>query len=624
MEPIRINPDEFKLENFINYYNDNVEELLSEYPNYVSRICLIDRDYMDVVIFDEDYEELEDASDYKKLLLNGEYALHFAIGKTYEGAEKVEFIDGKKYILNHYLDDIYEDNSTIKDIGELSLNVDNLIGLLFDFEEEDEEIVISVVDFEHGGGLSNPRIREVDDSGDIENILKEKPHVLDKKEEELLAAASDCLDAPSSIHNIMTNADMKFGNIKDEDGEEVELTEGNYSSFIKSKDRNVRKAAFERLFGEYKSFENTLATTLSSSIKVFNFGAKIRNYNSALEASLKPNDIPTEVYTNAVKTINDNLSSLHRYVKLKKKLLGLEEMHMYDLYVPVIEVPKEHVEFDKAVEMAVEGLNPLGKEYLDIFQGGINGGWIDKYINKGKRGGAYSWGGYDTKPYVLLNYNYELNDVSTLVHEMGHSIHSYYSRKEQSYYYAGYTLFCAEVASTTNEALLIHHLINKETDKKKKLYLINQELEQIRTTVFRQLMFAEFELYTHESFEKGLPLTAQDYNAKWHELNVKYFGPDMVVDSDIDVEWSRIPHFYSDFYVYQYATGYAAASAFANSILNGEKDAVEKYVGFLKSGGSDYPIEILKKAGVDMTTSKPLEATINRFNELLDMLEKEI
>ena len=458
----------------------------------------------------------------------------------------------------------------------------------------------------------------------LENILKEKPHVLNKQEEELLAAASDCLDAPSAIHNIMTNADMKFGNIKDEDGEVVELTEGNYSSFIKSKDREVRKAAFEKLFGEYKNFENTLATTLSSSIKVFNFGAKVRHYNSALEASLKPNDIPLEVYTNAIATIDKNLSSLHRYVSLKKRLLGVDEMHMYDLYVPVIEVPKERVEFDKAVEMAVEGLQPLGKEYLDIFQGGINDGWIDKYINKGKRGGAYSWGGYDTKPYVLLNYNYELNDVSTLVHEMGHSIHSYYSRKEQSYYYAGYTLFCAEVASTTNEALLIHHLINKETDKKKKLYLINQELEQIRTTVFRQLMFAEFELYTHESFEKGIPLTAEDYNAKWHELNVKYFGPDMVVDNDIDIEWARIPHFYSDFYVYQYATGYAAASAFAKSILNNEPNAVEKYVGFLKSGGSDYPIEILKKAGVDMTTSKPLEATIDRFNELLDMLEKEI
>ena len=456
----------------------------------------------------------------------------------------------------------------------------------------------------------------------IENILKEKPHVLDKKEEELLAAASDCLDAPSSIHNIMTNADMKFGNIKDEDGEEVELTEGNYSSFIKSKDRNVRKAAFERLFGEYKSFENTLATTLSSSIKVFNFGAKIRNYNSALEASLKPNDIPTEVYTNAVKTINDNLSSLHRYVKLKKKLLGLEEMHMYDLYVPVIEVPKEHVEFDKAVEMAVEGLNPLGKEYLDIFQGGINGGWIDKYINKGKRGGAYSWGGYDTKPYVLLNYNYELNDVSTLVHEMGHSIHSYYSRKEQSYYYAGYTLFCAEVASTTNEALLIHHLINKETDKKKKLYLINQELEQIRTTVFRQLMFAEFELYTHESFEKGLPLTAQDYNAKWHELNVKYFGPDMVVDSDIDVEWSRIPHFYSDFYVYQYATGYSAAIAISRKILSGDERAKEGYFKFLSGGSSMNPIDLLRLCNVDMAAKEPIESALKLFGELLDEMEE--
>ena len=456
------------------------------------------------------------------------------------------------------------------------------------------------------------------------NIIKEKPHVLSKVEEELLAAASDCLDAPSSIHNIMTNADMRFGKIKDEDGHEVELTEGNYSSFIKSKNRAVREAAFKDLFGHYKDFENTLATTLSSSIKSFNFSAKIRKYNSALEAALKPEDIPLEVYKKAIKTINDNLSALHRYVRIKKRLLGLDEMHMYDLYVPVIEIDKEHIDFDKGVEMAIEGLNPLGTEYLDIFKGGIEGGWIDKYINKGKRGGAYSWGGYDTKPFVLLNYNYDLNDVSTLVHEMGHSIHSYYSRKEQSYYYAGYSIFCAEVASTTNEALLIHHLINKETDKKKKLYLINQELEQIRTTVFRQIMFAEFELYTHESFEKGIPLTAEDYNAKWHELNVRYFGEDIIVDNEIDVEWARIPHFYNDFYVYQYATGYAAASAFAKSILDKEPNAVEKYTGFLKSGGSNYPIEILKTAGVDMTTPKPLEATIERFNELLDMLEKDI
>ncbi len=458
----------------------------------------------------------------------------------------------------------------------------------------------------------------------LKDILKEKEHILTKDMEELLALASDCLDAPSTIHNMLTNADMTFDEIKDEDGEMVELTEGNYSSFIKSKDRSVRKEAFEKLFGEYKKFENTLAASLTASIKSFNFSANVRKYKSPLEASLAPNDIPLSVYEKAIETIDNNLSSLHRYVRLKKKLLGVDEMHMYDLYVPIIEVEKEHIDFDKAVKMANEGLNPLGKEYLDIFNEGINNGWVDIYQNKGKRGGAYSWGGYDTMPYVLLNYNYELNDVSTLVHEMGHSIHSYYSRKTQDYYYAGYTLFCAEVASTTNEALLIHYQIENEKDKKKKLYLINQELEQIRTTVFRQLMFAEFELYTHNALHEGEALTAADYNEKWHELNKKYFGEDMVVDESIDVEWSRIPHFYNDFYVYQYATGYAAASAFAKSIIEGKEGAAEKYKGFLKSGGSKYPIDILKDAGVDMTTSEPLEATIQRFNELLDMMEKEI
>lgn len=575
--------------------------------------------YSNDEVWEKEYKELQEEApklkEFEGKLNNGEMLL-----KYFQFNEKVSRKAEKIYVYAHLRSD--EDTSNTKYQAMMN-KIDAYMAEYGTFTAYVVPEILALPD-----GTIEKQLEEVQELKQykflLDNILKEKPHVLSKKEEELLAAASDCLDAPSSIHNIMTNADMKFGNIKDEDGEEVELTEGNYSSFIRSKNREVRENAFKALFGEYKAFENTLATTLSSSIKAFNFSAKVRNYNSALEASLKPNDIPLEVYTNAIKTIDNNLSSLHRYVGLKKRLLGLEEMHMYDLYVPVIEIEKERVEFDKAVEMAVEGLNPLGEEYLNIFNEGINGGWIDKYINKGKRGGAYSWGGYDTKPYVLLNYNYELNDVSTLVHEMGHSIHSYYSRKEQSYYYAGYTLFCAEVASTTNEALLIHHLINKETDKKKKLYLINQELEQIRTTVFRQLMFAEFELYTHESFEKGIPLTAEDYNSKWHELNVKYFGPDMVVDSEIDVEWSRIPHFYSDFYVYQYATGYAAASAFAKSILDKEPNAVEKYVGFLKSGGSDYPIEILKKAGVDMTTPMPLEATIDRFNELLDMLEKEI
>lgn len=479
-----------------------------------------------------------------------------------------------------------------------------------------------------GEDYINEAIEKIDELKKYEfifkDILKEKDHVLTQEMEELMAQVSDCLSAPSSIQSMLSNADMTFPKIKDENGNLVELTEGNYSSFIKSKNREVRKEAFKTLFSEYCKLKNTFATTLSSSIKNFSFDAKVRKYKSCLEASLKPNNIPTEVYKEALNTIDKNLKSLHRYVSLKKKMLGLEEMHMYDLYVPVIEIEKDHIEFDEGVKLALEGLKPLGDEYLDIFKEGINSGWIDKYQNKGKKGGAYSWGCYDTMPYVLLNYNYELNDVSTLVHEMGHSIHSYYSRKTQPYFYAGYTLFCAEVASTTNEALLIHYLIDKETDKKRKLYLINQELEQIRTTVFRQLMFAEFELYTHESIENGNPLTASEYSKKWHELNVKYFGDDMIVDEDIDMEWARIPHFYSDFYVYQYATGYAAASAFANSILNKEENAVEKYKLFLKSGGSDYPINILKNSGVDMTTSKPLEATINRFNELLDMLEETI
>ncbi|MCX0415379.1 oligoendopeptidase F [Clostridium perfringens] len=456
----------------------------------------------------------------------------------------------------------------------------------------------------------------------FEMILNEKPHILSKEVESVLASVSDCLGAPESIYSMLTNSDMTFGEIVDESGRKVELTEGNYISFIKSKNRKVREAAFKLLFGTYKKYENTLATSLTSSIKNFVFESKTRKYNSSLEASLKPNNIPIEVYYNSLKTVDENMDALHRYVRIKKKLLNLEEIHMYDLYVPVIECKKEHLEYKDAISLVEEGLKPLGKEYLDIFNEGINEGWIDVYENKGKRSGAYSWGSYDTMPYVLLNYNYELNDASTLAHEMGHSIHSYYTRKTQPYIYGDYSLFCAEVASTTNEILLIHHLIEKETDKNKKLYLINQELEQIRTTVFRQLMFAEFELKTHEAIENGESLTSEVLCKMWKDINIKYFGKDMNVDEEISIEWARIPHFYSDFYVYQYATGYAAASSFANSILSKGEEAVEKYKGFLKAGGSMYPIDTLKMAGVDMTTSKPLKDTLDRFNELLDMLEE--
>ncbi len=455
----------------------------------------------------------------------------------------------------------------------------------------------------------------------LKDILKSKEHILSQKEEELLASVSDNLQAPSNIFNMLTNADITFPVITDEKGEKIELTEGNYQNFIKSRDRRVRKEAFEALFGTYEQYSNTIGTSLSASIKNFIFKAKVRKYKSSLEASLKPNNIPVEVYENALETIEKHIPLLHRYVEIKKKLLGVEEMHMYDLYVPLTDSPQDNIEFSEGVEIIKTALQPLGEEYLSIFQEGIDSGWIDVYENKGKRGGAYSFGTYDAMPYVLLNYNNTLNDVSTLAHEMGHSLHSYYSTKEQPYVYAHYTLFCAEVASTTNEILLIHHLIEKEDDPKKKFYLINQELEQIRTTVFRQLMFAEFEKRTHEALEEGQPLTAKEFSELWKEINIKYFGSDMVVDKEINIEWARIPHFYRDFYVYQYATGYAAASAFASSIPNGGETALSEYKKFLKSGGSAYPIEILKNSGVDMETSMPLEATMARFKELLDMIE---
>ncbi|WBW99681.1 oligoendopeptidase F [Oceanirhabdus sp. W0125-5] len=458
----------------------------------------------------------------------------------------------------------------------------------------------------------------------IEDLLRNKPHVLSQKEEALLASAEDIFGAPQNIYNIFSNADLKFPQITNEEGEKVDFTESSYFKYIISKNRDVRKEAFEALFGTYESFKNTIATSLTASTKKFAFMAKTKKFNSSIEYALSPLNIPVSVYDNLIETINNNLNLLHRYVDVKKKLLGVDELHMYDLYVPVIDVPDMHIEFQEGVDMVKEGIKPLGEEYLNIFQEGIDNRWIDVYENKGKRNGAYSWGSYDTMPYVLLNYNFKYNDVSTLAHEMGHSLHSYYSRKEQPFVYSNYTLFCAEVASTVNECLLINDRISKETDKKKKLYYINEQLEQIRGTVFRQTMFAEFERETHKLIDAGTPLTSEELNDIYYNLNKKYYGDKMVIDDLIKVEWARIPHFYRDFYVYQYSTGYSAAMSFTSAILRDGEEAVERYKGFLKSGGSDYSINILKKAGVDMTTTKPVQDTMDRFKELLDMLEAEL
>lgn len=459
----------------------------------------------------------------------------------------------------------------------------------------------------------------------LEKIMEEKPHVLSESEEKILASVSDCLNAPQNIYAMLKNADISFPSIKNEEGKEVELTDTNYAVFIRSKDRRVREEAFKALFGTYEKFKNTIATTYTSSVKNFIFEANMRKYNSSLECSLQPNKIPLEVYHNVVDTVNKRIASLHRYMDLKKKLLNLDEIHMYDLYTTLVDTPKFDIPFEEGVKLCEKALEPMGEEYINIFREGVESGWIDIYENKGKRGGAYSSGSYDSMPYILLNYKNQVDDVSTLIHEMGHSIHSYYSKKNQPYIYADYELFCAEVASTTNECLLIDYLIRTEKDKYKRLYLINQQLESMRAVVFRQTMFAEFELAVHEKMDAGEALSSKDLCDIYHDLNVKYFGSTMVVDNEIDMEWARIPHFYRDFYVYQYVTGFAAANSFSHKILTEGSSAVEKYKNnFLKAGGSNYPIEILKSAGVDMTTSTPLEDTINKFDELLDILEKEM
>jgi oligoendopeptidase F len=456
----------------------------------------------------------------------------------------------------------------------------------------------------------------------FDELLRMKDHFLSPSEEELLAQASEILRAPETIRGMLTNADIKFPQIRNEAGENIELSEGRFYKLITSPDRQVRKDAFTGLLGTYKQFENTYGAALNSSVKKDVFFARVKKFDHALHAALYPDNIPVHVYDNVIATINHNLAPLHRYMSLKKKALGYSELQLYDLYAPLTPAQETPIDYDEATTIVKEGLSPLGDEYTDILQTGFTSGWVDIYENRGKRKGAYAWGAYGTHPYVLLNYNHTLRDVMTLAHEMGHAIHSYYSHKHQPFQYADYTIFCAEVASTTNESLLVRHLLNKTADTQQRLFLLTQYLEQFRGTVYRQTMFAEFEKTIHQKVETGESLTPSLLNRLWHELNVKYYGPDVVIDPGFDAEWARIGHFYSQFYVYKYVTGYAAGTAFAGKILTDSEEARRKYIGFLQSGSSDYSLNILKQAGVDLSTPEPLEAAVSFFTTLLDELEE--
>ena len=453
-------------------------------------------------------------------------------------------------------------------------------------------------------------------------LLREREHILPHEQEVLLAKAGEIRAVPENAFTLLTDADMKFPDIKDEDGNVSELTEERWYRFSRSRNRQVRHDAFMGIYGTYAKFKNAIAAMYSGSVKGDIFYSQARKYRSSLDMALFAENVPEDVYNHVVNTAREYSEPLmHRLVALRKKVAGLSDFHFYDLNAPMTEDPETRIDFPDAVEIAVKALAPLGDEYLSDFKRGIGERWIDIYENKGKRKGAYSWGAYGTQPYVLLNYDGTIHDVFTLVHEMGHSMHSYYSRKTQPQVYADYTILLAEVASTTNEALLLEYLLKNSEIPEKRKWLLNYYYDMVRTTFFRQAMFAEFERETHSYAESGGVLTPDYLSSLWEKLNAQCYGPEMVIDPELCAEWARIPHFYTAFYVYKYVTGFTAANAFASAILSNEDKAVERYLRFLKSGGSDYSLNILRRAGVDLTSKEPFERTMKFFEERLDAWE---
>ncbi|ABX44046.1 oligoendopeptidase F [Lachnoclostridium phytofermentans] len=454
----------------------------------------------------------------------------------------------------------------------------------------------------------------------IESQRRMKAHVLSDAEERLLAAAGEMSSAPGNINSTFNNADLVFPEITDEDGDKVRITHGNFIPFMTSKDRRVRKEAFDALYSVYEQYKNTSASILNAQVKQLQFFARAKKYNTAIEAALDVTEVPVSVYHSLIEAVNKNLPHLHRYMDIRKKVLGVEELHMYDLYTPIIEEADSKVSFEEAKKTILEALRPMGEDYIRVLEEGFNNRWIDVYENEGKRSGAYS-AGARVHPYVLMNYADTIDSMFTLAHEMGHALHSYLSNHTQPTIYSDYVIFVAEVASTCNENLLMQYLLKNTTDKKKRAYLINHQLENYRTTLFRQTMFAEFELMINTKAEQGETLTADMLCEMYRGLNEKYYGKDVVIDDKIAVEWARIPHFYYNYYVFQYATGYSAAVALSNRILTEGESAVKDYLKFLSGGRSADPISLLKIAGIDMSTSKPVEEALKKLGNLLDEFE---
>ena len=475
--------------------------------------------------------------------------------------------------------------------------------------EEDKDTIVGYLDKE----------KELYDfKHQILDILRYKEHTLSKEEEHIITAFSKVLDSSSDTADFLMDTDMKFGTIKDEEGKEVELTSSNYSTYLNSKNREVRKNAFLNYHKVYGNFKNTLTSTLASTCEALSVSSKLKKYNSSREASLFGDFIPVKLYDNLIKVVHNNLPSLYKYFEVKKKILGLDEFHLYDGYVSTVKNIDKKYCFLEGEKLVKKALSVLGDEYSRELDKAFEDGYIDKYPNLNKRSGAYSSGSYDTKPFVLLNYTNEYNDVSTLAHELGHSMHTYFSNHYNSYENSSYPIFLAEIASTVNELLLSYYMEDNAKDKDEKLFILNERLDLFKATIFRQTMFAEFEKYIHELTDKGEILTADNICNYYYELNKLYFGPNVVVDEVIRYELLRIPHFYTPFYVYKYATGLSIASYIVKNIINNTPNFKEKYLEFLKSGGRDYPLEVLKIIDIDLTDTKVFDDAMEMFKETLD------
>lgn len=572
--------------------------------------------------FDQAFEEV--ASKLEKV-----GALKGTLGKS-----ATAFFDGIEFVLNLYrdLETVYvyshlkNDQDTTNTLYQgIHARANSLAAKVSEAAAWFEPEILSLSDEEIRTFFNeNPKLEGYKHF--IENITSSREHVLTSKEEALLAGAGEIFSASSNTFSILNNADLTFPVVKNEEGEDVQLSHGVYGQLLESTNREVRKAAYKQLYTVYHQFRNTLASTLSAHVKVHNYNAKVRNYSSAREAALSSNHIPEAVYDTLLSVVHKHLPLLHRYVALRKKLLNVDKLYMYDLYTPVLGEAPIKYSYEEAKEKAVSALQPLGEEYLAIVNDAFDKRWIDVVENQGKRSGAYSSGCYDTLPYILLNWHDSLDQLYTLVHEMGHSVHSYFTRNNQPFVYGDYSIFLAEIASTTNENILTEHLLETEKDPRVRAFVLNHYLDGFKGTIFRQTQFAEFEHFIHTEDAKGVPLTSEYLSEYYGNLNAKYYGEDVERDAEIADEWARIPHFYYNYYVYQYSTGFSAASALANKIVSKEEGALEKYLNYLKAGNSDYPIEVMKKAGVDMTKPDYIEDAMKvfeaRLNELESLIEK--